>query len=296
MVSLFYNYLWAVRNTLKSIFRDKKNIILAICLTGLGLTIPLFTGSLFWSISEPLRTIQPNIEITAFTDKNYNENLILNIQEIPQILHVESIPKQEVFQQLNDSLGIKNKNMRNPFPDVLIITLMPNTDHLTVASIASQIEKMKGIDLVSYETTWFRRLKSLTSLTQNILLLLGSLIGLFVILVLLTAMRLTTYTATQEIKTTYFLGGSALFAVRPWAWRGFFVMMIGSGLSILLTDLTIQTLQVPLQNLNTIFQSNIHFTLLDSYFLVYYVLICSVIGSVITALNAWLIWQKNSLI
>lgn len=294
MTSIFYTYIWAFRTTIKSLFRDAKNIILSILLTGLGLTIPLFTGSLFWSISEPLRTIQPNIEITAFTEQNYNKKLLDDIRVLPHIRSVRCIQKKRVFQQLNDSLGIKNKNFRNPFPDVLVITLKPNLSNETIVATATQIEKLNGIDLISYETSWFRRLQGLTNLTQKILLSLGGLIGLFVIFVLLTAMRLTTYSATQEIKNIYLLGGSPLFAIRPWAWRGFIVLTLGASISILLSSLTIYFLQIPLQNLNTIFQSNIQFSLIDTYFLVYYILLCGVIGSVITAMNAWHIWQKNS--
>ena len=72
---------------------------------------------------------------------------------------------------------------------------------------------------------------------------LGTVVALLVILVLESAVRMTTASARDEMCTLYLIGAAPGFAARPYAWRGMVLMGTAAAAALGLSAAGIKLLQ-----------------------------------------------------
>lgn len=214
---------WALHEMFRGLSADKGLFSLAIVLSALALSIPLFISSIFYKISEPMRQLPTSIEITVFTDQNANANRVAKeINDLSGIENIQIISKETALDSLNQRFGLKDKtaNTQNPLPDIVIVTISSSMTSSEIDKIGDKIEKVRGVDMIAYETSWRDKLQALSRAGQIGILSLGLIVALLVILVLAAAIRMTTLSAKHQMRALYVFGASPSFAIRPWAWRG----------------------------------------------------------------------------
>ena len=297
-MSVFSSRRWALHEMFRGLSADKGLFSLAVILSALALSIPLFISSIFYQVSEPVRQLPTSIEITVFTDDNANAKRVAKeIGKLKGIDGVQIISKETALESLNSRFGLKDKtaDAKNPLPDIVLATIGSSVASVEVDKIGHLIEKIRGVDMIAYETSWRDKLQALSRAGQIGILSLGVIVALLVILVLAAAIRMTTLTAIPQMRALYVFGASPSFAIRPWAWRGF-VLMLASSLGALgITQGGIVLLKPAVADVASLYGIEMSLALPAWSWCVGFVIICSLVGYIVAVLAAQDSWQRARL-
>ena len=284
---------WALQETLRGLRRDAAPFVFATCLSALALSIPLFIACIFYGLSEPLRSLPTAVEITVFTTEKADAARVEEeIRRIEEVVSTRIIKKEEAYAELNERLGIKPaKSASNPLPDIVIATLANDLSNAKIEDAAKAIEAIRGVDFVPYEISWHEKLQAVTRAANVGLVCLGSVVLLLVVLVLGTAVRLTSSSARSEMRALHLFGASPSFAVRPYAWRGFLLMGASAALA-LGTEIGLIFFGRAVASVASLYDAAVSLTLPPADWCLGIVLGCAVVGSIVASAVAADTWRQ----
>ncbi len=151
---------------------------------------------------------------------------------------------------------------------------------------------MKGVDVVSVETSWHERLGVITRAANTGLAILGVAILALIILVIMGALRRTNRSATEEMRALHLFGASPVFAVRPTAWRGVLMMTAASILALGLTKVGLWAFGNALAEAAALYQTTIVLTLPAWRDCAVFVVFCAVTGGIVASFAALDLWRR----
>ena len=276
---------WALQETLRGLRRDAAPFVFATCLSALALSIPLFIACIFYGLSEPLRSLPTAVEITVFTTEKADAARVEEeIRRIEEVVSTRIIKKEEAYAELNERLGIKPaKSASNPLPDIVIATLANDLSNAKIEDAAKAIEAIRGVDFVPYEISWHEKLQAVTRAANVGLVCLGSVVLLLVVLVLGTAVRLTSSSARSEMRALHLFGASPSFAVRPYAWRGFLLMGASAALALGITEIGLIVFGRAVAFVASLYDAAVSLTLPPADWCLGIVFGCAVVGSIVAS-------------
>lgn len=283
---------WALEEMLRGLRRDGSRSFFSLLLAALALSIPLFIALVFYGLSEPIRSLPMAVELTVFAkDKVPMEKLEHDVKDMPWVASTQIIPRDEALKSLNEKLGLPQRSGSNPLPDILIVTLSSEATSAEIAEVAKRIEGLPTVDFVPYEASWHEKLQSISRAVWTGLGCLGAVTALLVVLVLETAIRLTTLAAGSEMRTLYLLGATPAFAIRPYAWRGFILMGAAAGLALLLAQTGVMVLRPALSEAAALYGGELRISLPPPLWCWSFAAASAFIGSLVAALAALSAWR-----
>jgi len=119
------------------------------------------------------------------------------------------------FRRMSDLAGALSLLDDNPLPAVLVI--QPRDDG---AALAQALRQMPDVELVQHDAVWRQRLSAWLDLGQRLLWVIGSLLGLGVLLVVGNTIRLEFGSRRDEIAVMQQLGATDGFIRRPFIYLG----------------------------------------------------------------------------
>lgn len=285
---------WALEETFRGLRRDGPRSILALFLAALALSIPLFIAVVFYGLSEPLRSLPTSVELTVFTKEKADVQALADeVGRMPWVSGTEIIGRDAALRDLNAKLGLPASTAAgNPLPDILVVTLAPEASAEDIAAAAKRIEALPQVDFVPYEASWHEKLRAVSRAVWTGLALLGAVTALLVVLVLDTAIRMTTLAARSEMSTLYILGAAPVFAVRPYAWRGFILMACAAALSLALVRGGILMLQPALTAAAALYEGTLVLALPPALWCAGFVAAAAFCGSLVAAFAALSAWRS----
>lgn len=293
-MSYITSYRYAFKETFRGFGHRKGSYLFTVLLSALAITIPLFISIVFYGLSEPFRQLPTAIEMTVFTAPNSSVKRIeQEIQKIKWVVKTEIVTKEEAFQNLNESLGIRQvKTLKNPLPDLIIVTINDRAQQKVVEQIAQQIEDIKGVDFVPYEAGWHEKFLAIQKTAIVGLSCLGLVVIGLALLVLMHTMRLTSASAKEELKTLYLFGASPFFAIRPFAWRGALMMMSASLLALLLTQIGVLIFGHSVNQAASLYHTSVNIMLPTWQWCLGLIVIFSILGAAVASGTAVSMWRK----
>ena len=183
---------WAFEEMFRGLKRNAGANAFAVLLSALALTIPLWIALVFYGLSEPLRSLPTSVELTVFTKEGADAVKVANaVRAAPLVTSAQVIGKDEALKALNAQLGLPSQTAGgNPLPDIIVAVLDDRA--------AKRISALPGVDFAPYEASWHEKLRAVTQASWVGLACLGTVVALLVILVLESAVRMTTASARDE--------------------------------------------------------------------------------------------------
>ena len=121
----------------------------------------------------------------------------------------------------------------NPLPWLVKVRPAPPRDTApAVESLAAEIRKMEGVDLVEADTAWVRRLHALEDAMQQLVLLVAGVLAAGVLGIVGNTIRLEINGRRAEIEVTKLVGGSNAFVRRPFLYSGLWQGLAGGLLAL----------------------------------------------------------------
>ena len=281
---------WALQQVFRGIKNAKGVFFLALMLASLSLTIPVFVASVLYSLSEPIRAIPVAPEITVFTYQNLSKAQLDNLRERigrhEHVMKITTIPKDEAFKSLNENLGIKQNqdNASNPLPDLIIVTLDTHMPAADIERTAKNIEKLKGVSLVAYDSTWLTKLDAISHAITNLGWIFVAITLSLIVCVIAASVRLAADTQKTELNMLYLFGATPSFSIRPYAWRGFLTMGLAAVIAIGLSSFATGFLNEAFFTVGEQYGTSIAITPLPWEFNAGFIAFCALLGSLIASI------------
>lgn len=281
---------WALQQVFRGIKNAKGVFFLALMLASLSLTIPVFVASVLYSLSEPIRAIPVAPEITVFTYQNLSKAQLDNLRERigrhEHVMKITTISKDEAFKSLNENLGIKQNqdNASNPLPDLIIVTLDTHMPAADIERTAKNIEKLKGVSLVAYDSTWLTKLDAISHAITNLGWIFVAITLSLIVCVIAASVRLAADTQKTELNMLYLFGATPSFSIRPYAWRGFLTMGLAAVIAIGLSSFATGFLNEALLTVGEQYGTSIAITPLPWEFNAGFIAFCALLGSLIASI------------
>ena len=121
----------------------------------------------------------------------------------------------------------------NPLP--WLVKVRPAPPHDTAAaveSLAAELRKIEGVELVEADTAWVRRLHAIEDTMQQLVLLVAAVLAAGVLAVVGNTIRLEINGRRAEIEVTKLVGGSNAFVRRPFLYSGLWQGLAGGLLAV----------------------------------------------------------------
>lgn len=290
-MSFLSSRIWAAQQVCRGINNAKGLFFLALMLASLTLTIPVFIASTIYSLSEPLRAVPVVPQITVFSEQNITkaemDNLLARIKRHEHVMAVELISKEKAYEDLNANLGIKkgksDKNA-NPLPDLVIVTLNHEMTQSEIEKTATSIEKLNGVDLIAYDSTWVAKLEAISQGILTLAIIMGAITLSLLVLVVAASVRLAADAQKTELRMLYLFGASTAFTIRPYAWRGVLTMGLAALISIGLSELALNSFNQALTAIAQQYGTTISVNLLPLEYNIGFVLFCATLGGLIASI------------
>ena len=282
---------WAFQQVFRGIRNAKGVFFLALALASLSLTIPVFIASIVYGLSEPLRSVPVAPELTVFTTdditKSQMDNLQARIGRHEHVMKITVIPKEDAFEALNENLGIKKNNTdtaANPLPDLIIVTLDQNMSSEAIEKTAQSIEKLKGVDMVAYDSTWLTKLEAIYDALFNLGVIFTVITLALLVCVITASVRLAADAQKTELSMLYLFGASAAFSIRPYAWRGFLTMGLAAIIALALSRFATGFLNEALLSVGKQYGTQIVISALPWEFNLGFIIFCALLGGLIASI------------
>lgn len=290
-MSALTSRIWAFKQTIHAIVHHKGLFLMALALASLAMTIPFFLTSLTLSLSGQVFDVPTQTEVTIFAERSAGSQSVRAIaDEVAKnsiISSVRIMNKKDALAMVNDSLGLKTeKNAANPLPDIIIATVATNVSSQELEQTVEEFRKLKAVDSVAYDDQWARYLGALNSAMTVTLVLLGSVVGLLVILVIFASVRLTTGAQRDEIRALYMFGATPSFIKRPYLWRGVLTLVLAGLISLGLTQLGLNLLQKPVADFLSLYGVTVALKMPAYDWNILYVAACGLIGWIVSSFAA----------
>ena len=215
------------------------------------------------------------------------DNLRERIGRHEHVTKITMIPKEEAFKSLNENLGIKQYDpdrSSNPLPDLFIVTLDSNMPAADIERTAKNIEKLKGVSLVAYDSTWLTKLDAISHAINNLGWIFVVITLSLIVCVITASVRLAADTQKTELNMLYLFGATLSFCIRPYAWRGFITMGLASIFAIALSSFATGYLNTALLAVGEQYGTRIAISPLPWEFNIGFVVFCALLGGLIASI------------
>lgn len=166
---------------------------------------------------------QPEITLFLKTDlsQDKGQQLTRQIAGTTGVAKARFVSRDEGLKQLQ-SAGLSDLTSAlgdNPLPDAIVVTTKdPDPD--AMERLAGQLKDMSGIDHLTMDTDWARRLAALLDFGHDLVWLMAGLLGVALAAITGNTIRLQIYAAREEIEVSRLIGATNRFIRRPFLYFG----------------------------------------------------------------------------
>jgi cell division transport system permease protein len=184
--------------------------------------------------------------------------------EIEQVEYVSRDDAMEEFRRLSGFGEALDALDTNPLPAVLIVRPgLRASDPESIESLLNEMRDLPSVDMAQLDMLWVKRLYSLMNIINRGVWVLGTLLGLAVLLVVGNTIRLAIQNRESEIVVMKLIGGTDAFIRRPFLYSGFWYGLAGGLTAVLLVNASLLLLQDPVHQLAALYHSQFRLDSLD---------------------------------
>ena len=254
----------SARDTLGRLLAAPLATLLTVAVIGVALALPAGLYVLTENLRQMVGSWDQAAAVSLFLDRELSaeqaEDLALDLGTWPELERVEVISADEALAEFRQQAGFGealDQLTENPLPAVLALfpaAAFSSGDDLV--RLEERLVRLPQADFVRVDTQWLKRFQAIIDLAQSGVLLLGSLLGLGVLLIVGNTIRLEIQNRAGEIEIMELVGATAAFIRRPFLYAGAWYGFIGGLVAWLLVTLALFALQGPVSRLASLYRSD----------------------------------------
>ncbi len=226
----------ALRRGLMQLRSQPVGTLLSLTVLGCALAIPLALHNVMTSLEAATFRIGTDAEVNVFMDPkaSLDDAKVLEsaLTKLPGVVAARIFTKDAALGELRKRPQLADLVASlegNPLPHAVILK-PAGSDPATLEQIRQQAARLPGVDRISADFEWVRKLRKIVRLGEAAILAAALLAAIAVMLVIGNTIRLEVLTRRDEIAVSKLIGASSRFVRRPFLYFGF----IAGGLSALL--------------------------------------------------------------
>lgn len=223
-------------------FRTNKLGTLLICLT-IGITVAL--PSIMYTVLDSVNSLASNVKsesrISIFLALNHSDAAVQTIKTALEknaaIKNFKFASKEEALGQLqaiDTNKDVLHSLEKNPLPDAFFVE-PSKLDAESIENLKAVLSKMDGVDEVSVDGAWIKRLNYLLLLGQKAMYVIAGLLTFALVAVIGNTIRMQIITQSAEIELSQLIGATKSFIHRPFLYAGGLYGLIGGLFALLIT-------------------------------------------------------------
>ncbi|MCU7958550.1 MAG: permease-like cell division protein FtsX [gamma proteobacterium symbiont of Bathyaustriella thionipta] len=264
---LLLHHLHAAIFSLGRLSRNALSSLLTLAVIGIAIALPAGLYLLLnyashsvsnWDENSAAISVFLRQEIDLPTAQALQQKL-LQRADINSIHIIDKDSAMQEFRQFSGFAGALDALDSNPLPHLLIIQPTLNEDSSTqdLQQLEQALRTQPEVDLVQIDTAWLQRFQAISNIGQRAILVLGSLLGIAVLLVIGNTIRLEVYNRHEEIEIMKLVGATTAFVRRPFLYTGLWYGLFGGLFAMALILLAIFWLSQPMQQLLSLYNSDL---------------------------------------
>ena len=188
------------------------------------------------------------------------EKLATKLRLHKQIKNVSIIDRERGLQEFQQVSGFGDALQfldENPLPHVITVQpMIEQEDPERVLHLVKNLQQERRVELAQLDMQWVKRLYALLDIAQRGVWIIGSLLGLAVLLIVGNTIRLDIQNRREVIQVSKLIGASNAFVRRPFLYTGVWYGLFGGLLAWLLIAIALSIMSEPLERLATLYHSN----------------------------------------
>lgn len=214
------------------------NTLLSLLAIGIALALPaggqmLLNNALQLAAANAAATPQISLFMTLEAPRQAAEELGERLKRRDDIRQLRFVPREETLARMKAAEGLGeviDVLPKNPFPDAFVID--PKNDApAAMESLAQELKQLPRVEHVQLDSAWARRLDALLRLGRTGVLLLAALLGIGLVAITFTTIRLQVLTQRQEIDVSRLLGATDSYIRRPFYYFGTLQGLLGGAIA-----------------------------------------------------------------
>lgn len=214
------------------------NTLLSLLAIGIALALPaggqmLLANALQLAAANAAGAPQISLFVALDAPRQAADELNERLRRRDDIRQLRFVPREETLARMKAAEGLGeviDALPKNPFPDAFVID--PKNDApAAMENLAQELKKLPRVEHVQLDSAWVRRLDALLKLGRTGVLLLAALLGVGLVAITFTAIRLQVLTQRQEIDVSRLLGATDSYIRRPFYYFGTLQGLLGGAIA-----------------------------------------------------------------
>jgi cell division transport system permease protein len=169
----------------------------------------------------------------------------------------------------------------NPLPTTIVLRPRDGFDSAQqLESLASELEQLEQVETAQVDLQWIQRLNAILDFVRRGVLIVGSLLGLAVLLIVGNTIRLDIYSRREEIVVIKLIGATNAFVRRPFLYGGLIYGFFGGALSALFVIIALRFLAAPSTYLASLYGSTFKLVDINAEHIVLLIALSTLLGLV----------------
>jgi cell division transport system permease protein len=227
-----------------------------------ALLLPALLFGLNSNLTSLLAGFQDSAQVTLYLQEGVSEadgqevsDGLLTRRDIEDTHYISSSQALDEFSAASGLEGLLIEMTANPLPGAIVLT-PADVSPLAVDELARQLQELPHVDVVQVDSLWLQRLAAISNLVSAI----GSVLAVIVILGLFfvvgNTIKLAIESRKAEILVIKLVGGSDMYAARPFLYTGLLYGLGGGILASLMQAIVLTTFNSNLEVLMKLYESD----------------------------------------
>lgn len=187
------------------------------------------------------------------------QTLARELEEWPGVGRVRSISRDQALAEFREFSGFGealDSLDENPLPNVLEIR--PKAEQASdqdIEDLLDELGRLPEVEAAQLDLQWVRRFNVLMDIGRRGVWVVGSLLGLAVLLIVGNTIRLEIQNRRDEIEVSKLIGGTDAFIRRPFLYTGLWYGLFGAVLAWIVVSLGFWLIDAPARRLAGLYDS-----------------------------------------
>ena len=252
----------SARSSASRLLQTPASSLVTLFVVAVALLLPALLFGLNSNLVSLLAGFQESAQVTLYLQDGVAEadgqvvsdNLLTRID----ISGAYYVSPSQALDEFSASSGLEDlliEMTANPLPGAIILT-PTDVSPAAVDALAEQLQELPQVDVVQVDSLWLQRLAAISNLISAI----GSVLAVIVILGLFfvvgNTIKLEIENRKAEIRVIKLVGGSDIYAARPFLYTGLLYGLGGGILASLLQGIVLTTFNSNLEVLMQLYESD----------------------------------------
>ena len=249
------------RGSASRLLQTPASSLVTLFVVAVALLLPALLFGLNSNLASLLAGFQDSAQVTLYLQDNVSvadgqkvSEGLLTRSDIEYAIYVSPSQALDEFGAASGLGDLLIEMTANPLPGAIVLT-PADVSPLAVDELARQLQELSQVDVVQIDSLWLQRLAAISNLVSAI----GSVLAVIVILGLFfvvgNTIKLAIENRKAEILVIKLVGGSDIYAARPFLYTGLLYGLGGGILATLLQGIVLATFNSNLEGLMQLYES-----------------------------------------